>query len=209
MTAAQRNAIVSPATGLVVFCKDCIGGELQVYSGGMWRNMIGGAAAGVSINIGDSYGGGKVAYILQNGDPGYVAGEVHGLIAAPSDQVTTGIVWSNAGNNIVTGATGTAIGTGLSNTNAIVSVQGAGSYAAKLCADLSLNGYTDWYLPSKDELNKLYINRAFVGGFANNVLYWSSTESGSASARAQDFTNVFQGNYSKNVSFYVRAIRSF
>lgn len=49
MTFAQRNGIQNPATGLVVFCTDCglssIGGELQVFSGGIWRNMVGGAAA--------------------------------------------------------------------------------------------------------------------------------------------------------------------
>jgi len=44
-----------------------------------------------------------------------------------------------------------------------------------LCDDLVFNGYSDWYLPSSDELNKLYLNKSAVGGFSN-TFYWSSTE---------------------------------
>jgi hypothetical protein len=60
------------------------------------------------------------------------------------------------------------LGTGNANTNTVVSNQGAGNYAAKLCSDLVLGSYSDWYLPSKDELNKLFLNKTAIGGFANN-----------------------------------------
>ena len=49
MTYVQRQAIATPSTGLLVFCIDCgsptIGGELQIYSGGQWRNLTGSAAS--------------------------------------------------------------------------------------------------------------------------------------------------------------------
>jgi len=153
-----------------------------------------------------NYQGGIIAYILQSGDPGYDANVQHGLIAAPSNQ-STGIAWWN-GSYVTTGATATALGTGNANTNTIVSVQGAGSYAAKLCYDLVLNGYSDWYLPSKDELNKLYLNQTAIGGFAA-AYYWSSSEYDNINAWFQNFNDGGQGNYYKSTTYYVRAVRAF
>ena len=158
------------------------------------------------LAIGDNYGGGIIAYILVSGDPGYVAGQTHGLIAAPGDQ-STGSLWWN-GSYITTGATGTATGTGAANTTAIVASQGAGSYAAKLCDDLVLNGYSDWYLPSRDELNKLYLNKRAVGGFAT-YFYWSSSEDNAYYAWYQYFGVGSQYFDIKFNYFHVRAVRAF
>ncbi len=205
MTKIQRDAISSPALGLMIYCTDCGGGEIEVYSGVDWRNMIGGPVAPPLV-IGDSYGGGKVAYILQSGDPGYIAGQVHGLIAAVSDQ-STGAEWGCYAENIP-GAEGIALGTGNQNTIDIVTGCSTSGIAARICYDLVLGGYSDWYLPSKDELHKLYLNKVAIGGFAIDY-YWSSSEVDVYNAWVQYFDGGYQYGTSKGYTTYVRAVRAF
>lgn len=165
----------------------------------------------VGLSVGDNYQGGVIAYILQSDDPGYEEGVQHGLIAAPSDQ---GIVtWYNTGY-MITGASNAQIGSGQANTNTIISSQGnTGTYAAKLCQDLVIDTYSDWYLPSIDELTKLYNNRVSIGGFASNGVYWSSTEiTGTYAAENVWYVDFkYSGTYGSDKSYLkmVRAIRSF
>jgi hypothetical protein len=156
--------------------------------------------------VGDVYGGGVVAYILQAGDPGYIEGETHGFIAAPNDQ-STGTQWGCQGTAIP-GANATALGSGYQNTLNIVAACSTPGIAAQICNDLDLNDYTDWYLPGKNELFKLFINREEIGGFASDN-YWSSSEYNNIEAWGQGFSLGGQGRYSKQSNYRVRCIRSF
>jgi hypothetical protein len=221
MTYYQRTQIASPIAGLTIWCSNCGDyGEMQVFNGTSWTNMIG-RAASIYLRVGDVYQGGKVAYILVNGDPGYDATTQHGLIAATSDQGRF-IFWDRLTGSFPLyqgtnrGAIGTAIGTGFSNTSNIIASQGgtATSYAAGVARAYTGGGYTDWYLPSKEELNKLYLNRVAIGEFISNSygLYWSSSEIQAYpfhSAWLQDFGNGGPLSSFKDFDVNVRAIRSF
>ena len=80
--------------------------------------------------------------------------------------------------------------------------------AKNACQNLVENGYSDWYLPSKDELNKLYQAKSAVGGFAPNY-YWSSAEYGANQAWFQDFGGGYQLVDYKLAEWRVRPVRAF
>jgi len=130
------------------------------------------------------------------------------LAAAPSDQ-STSPTWGCYGTSI-SGADGTAVGTGEQNTIDIEAGCATAGTAADICANLSLGGYDDWFLPSKDELNLMYNNlKVFgVGGFFDYI-YWGSSEYLAISAWSQYFLNGSQGSSSKISTYQVRAIRAF
>ena len=116
--------------------------------------------------------------------------------------------WGCNGESIIF-ADATAIGTGEGNTARIVDgCSDPAGFAADLAADYSNSGESDWFLPSKDELNKLYINRASVGGLST-ATYWSSSESTDYDAWYQLFGGGGQGPGSKPAAFYVRPVRAF
>ena len=102
----------------------------------------------------------------------------------------------------------TAVGTGATNTALIIAGCAEANTAAKVAHAYSLNGYNDWYLPSKDELNLLYAQKAVVGGFAS-FNYWSSTELDSTNAWFQNFFSGSPYDYRKDYSLPVRAVRAF
>ena len=158
--------------------------------------------------VGDTFGGGVVAYVYQPGDAGYVAGECHGIIFSSSD-ISSAAGWGCGGTSI-SGADGIVLGTGSQNTIDILAECSMPGIAAKLCSDYTNDGYSDWFLPSKDELHKLYIyyHTTGLGGFANDW-YWSSSEYNSLSAYVQDFTDSTNGPRLKISGVHVRAVRYF
>jgi len=156
------------------------------------------ANANCPLVIGDTGpAGGKVFYITEGG--------LHGLEAAPVNQADI-VPWGCYGTSIA--GTSTAVGTGAANTAKIVAGCAEANTAAKVADAYSLNGYDDWYLPSKDELDLLYDQKTVVGVFAN-ANYWSSTESDIYNAWYQYFGDGSGNGYEKYSTLPVRAVRAF
>lgn len=199
---ATTGTFVSSITGLTLGQTYYVRAYATNSAGTGYGNEISFTSA---LAIGESYQGGILAYILQSTDPGWVAGQTRGLIVAPTDQ-SPAAEWGCSGSSI-SGADGIFIGTGNQNTTDIVAGCPTAGIAARICNDLVLGGYSDWYLPSENELNKIYSNRTTLGGFTDS--YWTSTESNSSFSIYQDFNTGLLPNSYKYITLKVRAIRAF
>ena len=163
---------------------------------------------------GKTYAGGLIFYVDVN--------DVHpfeGLVSAPplwdgANNPDPSALWGCSGT-LIPGADGTAIGTGAQNTVDIEAGCSTAGIAAELCAIHNDGTYSDWFLPSKDELNEMYLKigqgapapNTNIGGFAS-VFYWSSSEFDAPTAWLQAFFSGDQFNLGKSFS-RVRAVRAF
>ncbi len=145
------------------------------------------------VVVGDWFRGGIVFY---------VDGAGHGLIAPPQNQ-STSIQWGCTGTSIAT-----SVSDGASNTMAIMAGCSTRPIAASLCGDLVLNGYSDWFLPSRNQLGYLFVQKTVVGGFTSNY-FWTSYQGDGTYAYRQHFGTGYQDNVYKYANHYVRCIRAF
>lgn len=161
------------------------------------------------FGVGEAHAGGFIIYLDESGE--------HGLIAAETDQ-SEGIIWDNGTNCLKTNVTARTVGSGQANTSRIVTIMGLGDYPAKICNDLVVNGFSDWFLPSLEELDCL---RKSLSVFErkynlNGFLYWTSSEVIVTDGTQSCYTwvqNILTGEkitWAKdNNTPYVRAVRAF
>lgn len=160
-----NNLPASPAEGLLVYvvANAPYGNGLYLFDGTSWLKLT---AAGNSIGM--YANGGVIFYVDPTG--------LHGLVAAPADQGQA----AYSCDTVLIGpdAQHFGLGEGDLNTTAIVAhcVDSTTVHAALMCDTLSLNGYTDWYLPAQDELDSLMHHKEVIPGLVNFDWYWTSTE---------------------------------
>ncbi len=175
---------------------------IAIGSGVYFANEIN--AQGTTYKIGDKGpAGGWIFY-----DKGNNSGGWRYLEAAPADQGTA--AWGCFRESIPA-ARGIAIGTGKANTAAIIKSCGEAGIAARVVSAYRGGDKSDWFLPSKDELNLIYTNlyKAGVGGFSADC-YWSSSELNADFAWGQFFASGDQlRGFKGNSHGLVRAIRAF
>jgi hypothetical protein len=175
-------------------------------------------AQGGTCVLGDTGPGGGIVFYVQTPT---AAAPWRYMEAAPNTwsggSADPQIIWCNVTNAFVppltaapasprTIQTSTAIGAGYSNTQKML---GGCTYgAANTAVAYSGGGKSDWHLPSKDEMNQLYLRRTTVGGL-DGAAYWSSSEYGALGTWGQYFVDGNQLSYLKDGTISVRPVRAF
>tara|TARA_B110000879_G_C10856362_1_gene387475 strand:- start:19 stop:606 length:588 start_codon:yes stop_codon:yes gene_type:complete len=162
-----------------------------------------------NLSIGDFHQGGIIFWLDESSKYGLVC-DIQDLGEAQ---------WSDF--PYPTEAVGLSIGTGQSNTNKILDNSSQFGIAAYICVNSTAQGYSDWFLPSKAELNQMYLNKSYINSTAqynggsvfqtivSNNFYWSSSEYNNETAYKQDFNDGNQYIDGKFYTYRVRAIRDF
>jgi len=153
--------------------------------------------------VGEEYQGGKVIYFFKEGDIGYVPGEVHGMILA--DLFIENASWGCSG---VTMGTSTAVGSGPANTKAILAGCPEIGIAARLVDDLEFNGFSDWYLPSIGDLERIVV-LPFRDIYSGGYYYGTSSEFNSNAVYMYDYLSWFSLTYPKTGNLTHLAFRNF
>lgn len=160
-----------------------------------------------TYQIGDVGPAGGTVFIVPS-TPGNTTGMYFEV--APWSEVE--LPWATGANQdlSVIGASGVAIGDGATNTDAIVRQAGSLSalFAAAYASEYSFNGFSDWFLPSRDELNEVYENRDRLGGFSPGF-HWSSSEDDDNAAWGLNFSEGDWETGWKDYLDFVRPVRAF
>lgn len=159
------------------------------------------------LTIGDFHQGGIIFYLDETGESG--------LVCTLTDQ-SIDAAWG-CPPIVFEGASDSAIGTGAQNTIDITGGCNTAGIAADLCLQLDLNGFSDWFLPSQDELNALFeqsqiVNQGSIdngGSILESTEYWTSTRQNSNTTYVQNFNDGSQLAFDQDEFFNVRAIRAF
>jgi len=165
----------------------------------------------VKAGVGDTGpAGGKIIYAAASGFTVTGVGEFTAYYLEAAEDNLGSRQWSSTNQN-VTGADGTAIGTGKANTAAILTTHSsaqASSNAAKAASEHNGGGKNDWFLPSINELNEMYKARTHLG--ISSGYFWSSTQTNTDNAQIWQFSGGSYTNRNKSgTSNQVRPVRAF
>ena len=124
-------------------------------------------------------------------------------------------VWcstTNAVLGVASELTGTGAMDGAAKTTVMLGVCTTGVALGVDAYTATVGGvvYGDWFLPSKGELNQMYVNRVAIGGFSDGD-YWSSSESDATNPWGQDFRTGVQFSSGRNKvnPGFMRPVRAF
>ena len=193
-----NNRPSSPTAGLVIYvtANGPLGNGIYIWGDRGWAKIN----TTPAYSMGQHVGGGVIFYIDPSGQ--------HGLISSETDQPN---IYPFGCDTLTMIGTSTDFGTGNLNTAAIIAACPAQDIAANVCDTSTHGGFSDWFLPSRDELDSMHLHKAMIGGFIPGW-YWSSSEVSEPGAWFVSFNPVYpwiDALTSKFSYLYVRCIRNF